>query len=68
MSPKGALGVMQLMPGTARTLGVDAASLAGNIDGGVAYLSQMLRRFEGDLPRASGPGAGHGLDAAQMTA
>lgn len=52
VSPKGAMGVMQLMPGTARTLGVDAATLAGNVDGGVAYLSQMLRRFEGDLPRA----------------
>ena len=52
VSPKGALGVMQLMPATARTLGVDAATLAGNVDGGVAYLSQMLQRFEGDLPRA----------------
>jgi soluble lytic murein transglycosylase-like protein len=52
VSPKGAMGVMQLMPETARRLGVDAADLRGNIDGGVAYLSQMLRRFEGDLPRA----------------
>lgn len=52
VSPKGAVGVMQLMPGTARTLGVDASTLTGNIDGGVAYLSQMLKRFEGDLPRA----------------
>jgi len=52
LSPKGAVGVMQLMPGTARTLGVDAMDLKGNIDGGAAYLAQMLRRFEGDLPRA----------------
>jgi soluble lytic murein transglycosylase-like protein len=52
VSPRGALGVMQLMPATARTLGVDAADLKGNIDGGVIYLGQMLRRFEGDLPRA----------------
>jgi soluble lytic murein transglycosylase-like protein len=52
VSPKGALGVMQLMPDTARRLGVDAADLKGNIDGGVAYLGQMLRRFEGDVPRA----------------
>jgi soluble lytic murein transglycosylase-like protein len=52
VSPKGALGVMQLMPGTARKLGVDAADLRGNIDGGVTYLAQMLQRFEGDLPRA----------------
>jgi soluble lytic murein transglycosylase-like protein len=52
VSPKGAVGVMQLMPATARTLGVDAADLKGNIEGGVGYLAQMLRRFEGDLPRA----------------
>ena len=52
VSRKGALGVMQLMPETARRLGVDAADLKGNIEGGAAYLSQMLRRFEGDLPRA----------------
>jgi soluble lytic murein transglycosylase-like protein len=52
VSPKGAMGVMQLMPETARRLGVDATDLKGNIDGGTAYLSQMLRRFEGDLPRA----------------
>jgi hypothetical protein len=52
VSPKGALGVMQLMPGTARTLGVDAGDLKGNIEGGVVYLGQMLQRFGGDLPRA----------------
>ena len=52
VSPKGALGVMQLMPATARQLGVDASDLRANIDGGVGYLSLMLRRFEGDLPRA----------------
>jgi len=52
VSPKGAVGVMQLMPATARTLGVDAADLKGNVDGGVRYLAQMLQRFEGDLPRA----------------
>jgi soluble lytic murein transglycosylase-like protein len=52
VSPKGAVGVMQLMPGTARSLGVDAADLHANIDGGVTYLSLMLQRFEGDLPRA----------------
>jgi soluble lytic murein transglycosylase-like protein len=51
VSPKGAMGVMQLMPGTARTLGVDATDLKGNIEGGVAYLAQLLQRF-GDLPRA----------------
>lgn len=51
VSPKGAVGVMQLMPGTARALGVDAADLKGNVEGGVSYLAQLLRRFEGDLPK-----------------
>jgi soluble lytic murein transglycosylase-like protein len=52
VSPKGAMGVMQLMPGTARQLGVDARDVASNIEGGALYLSQMLQRFEGDVPRA----------------
>src|SRR6202012_6136854 len=52
VSAPGAVGVMQLMPGTARQLGVDAADLKGNVEGGVAYLGEMLRRFEGDVPRA----------------
>jgi soluble lytic murein transglycosylase-like protein len=61
ISPKGARGVMQLMPATATILGVDAADLRGNIDGGVAYLAQQMRRY-GDLRLAlaaynAGPGA-----------
>jgi soluble lytic murein transglycosylase-like protein len=52
VSPKGARGVMQLMPGTALALGVDAADPAGNIEGGVDYLSRMIRRFGGDLTKA----------------
>ena len=61
VSPKGARGVMQLMPATATTLGVDAADLKSNIDGGVAYLAQQMRRY-GDLRLAlaaynAGPGA-----------
>lgn len=48
VSPKGARGVMQLMPATAQTLGVDAADLKANIDGGAAYLASQIRRF-GDL-------------------
>jgi soluble lytic murein transglycosylase-like protein len=52
VSPKGARGVMQLMPGTALSMGVDAADTAGNIEGGVGYLSRMIRRFGGDLTKA----------------
>ncbi len=48
VSPKGARGVMQLMPGTARALGVNAADPVSNIDGGVDYLSRLLRVFNGD--------------------
>ena len=52
LSPKGARGVMQLMPETARSLGVDARDLDGNVDGGAAYLAQMMRRFDGDIVRS----------------
>lgn len=48
VSPKGARGIMQLMPGTALGLGVDASDFKANIDGGTAYLAQQIRRF-GDL-------------------
>jgi soluble lytic murein transglycosylase-like protein len=48
ISPRGARGVMQLMPATALTLGVDAGDLKANVDGGAAYLAQQIRRF-GDL-------------------
>jgi soluble lytic murein transglycosylase-like protein len=52
VSPKGARGVMQLMPGTALAMGVDASDPVGNIEGGVDYLSRMIRRFGGDLTKA----------------
>lgn len=49
----GAIGVMQLMPGTAKALGVtDAYDPTQNIMGGAKYLSQMLRRFNGDTSKA----------------
>ena len=52
VSKKGARGVMQLMPETARALGVDPRDPAANIEGGAAYLEQMLKTFNGDLPLA----------------
>jgi soluble lytic murein transglycosylase-like protein len=49
VSPKGAIGVMQLMPGTASWLGVNPHNPRDNIFGGVAYLSTLLDRFGGDV-------------------
>jgi soluble lytic murein transglycosylase-like protein len=49
VSPKGARGVMQLMPATAEGLRVNPDDLAANVDGGAAYLAQMLERFDGDI-------------------
>jgi len=49
VSPKGARGVMQLMPATATGLRVNASDMASNIDGGAAYLAQLLERFDGDI-------------------
>ncbi|KPF79003.1 hypothetical protein IP88_02700, partial [alpha proteobacterium AAP81b] len=61
-SRAGATGVMQLMPGTARDLGVDRHDAAANIHGGTAYLRRLLNRFDGDVVCTiaaynAGPGA-----------
>lgn len=48
-SPKGAIGVMQLMPDTARAMGVDPSDVTQNIHGGARYLRRMLAEFGGDV-------------------
>lgn len=53
VSSKGARGLMQLMPGTARELGVrDSFDPWENVEGGVRYLRNLLDFFNGNLPLA----------------
>jgi soluble lytic murein transglycosylase-like protein len=50
ISHKGAMGVMQLMPATAKRLGVtDRCNLDHSVSGGVRYLAWLMRRFHNDL-------------------
>ena len=48
VSGAGALGLMQLMPGTARGLGVDPADPKRNLEGGIKYLAQLADKYDGD--------------------
>ncbi len=53
VSPKGAQGLMQLMPGTANALGVlDPLDPGQNLDGGARHLGALVARYDGDLNRA----------------
>jgi len=62
VSPKGAQGLMQLMPQTAERFGVaDVFDVPDNVDGGARYLSWLLERFDGQTELAlAGYNAGEG--------
>jgi hypothetical protein len=62
VSPKGAIGVMQLMPATAKSLGADPHDVRQNIDAGARLLRDLLIKYDGDVVKAlsaynAGPGA-----------
>jgi soluble lytic murein transglycosylase-like protein len=61
VSRKGAIGLAQLMPATARDLGVNPTDPVANLTGGARYLRYLLDEFDGDVEKAlaaynAGPG------------
>jgi len=61
VSPAGARGLAQLMPGTARVMGIDPRNPSANLEGGARYLRAQLDNFDGNLEKAlaaynAGPG------------
>jgi soluble lytic murein transglycosylase-like protein len=62
VSPKGAIGLMQLMPSTAKGLGVDPKVAEQNVDAGTRYLRDLLLKYDQQMFHAlaaynAGPGA-----------
>jgi soluble lytic murein transglycosylase-like protein len=62
VSPKGAIGLMQLMPATARELGADPKIPEQNVDAGTRYLRDLLLKYDNHAYHAlaaynAGPGA-----------
>ena len=75
VSPKGALGLMQVMPATANEMGLDASDPIQNLEAGTRYLKWLLARYSktsNGLARAiaaynAGPGAVDRFEASRVT-